>query len=55
MLVLPLVDTVGKPVALTSQRLRRFTEVCFCGGWVDGRRPSTQPPQKKTNEPRNGE
>src|SRR5262249_2819291 len=48
-------DTVGKPVALAAQRLRRFAEVFFCGGRVGGPRPPTRPPQKRTNEPRSGE
>jgi len=48
-------DTAGEPVALTSKRLRRFAEVFFCGGWVDSRRLSTQPPQKRTHELRSGE
>src|SRR5215467_10670726 len=50
-----LISYTGEPVALTAQRLRRFAEVLFCAGWVDGRWPSTQPAQKRTHEPRSGE
>jgi len=48
-------DTAGELVALTAQLLRHYAEVCFCGGWVRGRWPRTQPPQNRIHEPRSGE
>jgi len=42
------IDTMGDPVPLTAQRLRRFAKVFFCDGWMVSRRLTIQPSQKNT-------